>query len=162
MLRKLLLVASVAVSVGVPLALLPGPVGAKPPSNVAGGEAYQTNFQQTIDAGSNGGNFFSMDPVPADRRLVVEFVSVTMIVPTGQKPIFALEGRIGGYGLPYLIPLTYEGPASIGDLYRATAMVRVYHDGNGTNGPGALCSRDIRDQGPASCSITLSGYLIGK
>lgn len=144
------------------LASLPVGAHAKPQSNVPGGEPYQTFFWETIDPGSNGSNFFSPDPIPADRRLVIEFVSVRFIVPVGDTPMFALQASVGGGGLSYLIPLTFIGTASGRDEYRATMMVRLYSDGNGMNGPGADCSRALRDVGAASCSVTLSGYLIGK
>lgn len=144
------------------IALQPTPAGAKPPSNVPGAEPYQTMVSQNLPSGSNGSNVWSVDPVPADRRLVIEFVSVRMFVPTGQKPLLSLMGVVNGAGMPFALPLTYVGTTVIGDEYRGTHQVRVYHDGNGTGGPGIDCLRDVRDQGPATCSAFISGYLIGK
>lgn len=143
-------------------ALQPAGVAAKPPSNVPGAEPYQTMVSLTVGNGSNGTNAYSSDPVPADRRLVIEFVSVWMLVPPGQKPMLSLTGSVNGAGMPFILPLTFVGTTTYGDEYRATHQVRVYHDGNGSNGPGITCSRDAIFQGPASCSATISGYLIGK
>jgi hypothetical protein len=137
-------------------------VAAKPPSNVPGAEAYQTVVSVNVGNGSNGSDGYSSDPVPADRRLVVEFVSVWMLVPPNQKPMLSLIGTVNGAGMPYVLPLTLVGKTALGDEYRATQQVRVYHDGNGVNGPGIACFRDVIFQGPAPCTATISGYLIGK
>ena len=143
------------------VALQAAGVAARPPANVPGAEPYQTTVSVTVGNGANGTNGFSTLPVPADRRLVIEFVSVWMLVPPGQKPNLDLIGQVNGTGLPFRIPLNFVGTTSFGDEYRATQQVRVYHDGNGSNGPGILCSRDIIFQGPAPCSATISGYLVG-
>jgi hypothetical protein len=143
-------------------AFQPAGVAAKPPSNVPGAEPYQTMVSLTVGDTMNGTNAFSGDPVAADRRLVIEFVSVSMLVPPGQKPQFFLIGSVNGAGMPYNLPLTFVGRTGSFDEYRATQQVRVYHDGNGSNGPGIMCSRDVTLQGPAPCSATISGYLIGK
>ena len=144
------------------VALQPAGVAAKPPSNVPGAEAYQTMVSLTVGNGANGTNAFSNDPVPADRRLVIEFVSVQMLVPPGQKPQLFLVGLVNGAGMPYHLPLTLVGTTPGFDEYRATQQVRVYNDGNGSNGPGIMCSRDRIFAGAASCTATISGYLIGK
>lgn len=143
-------------------ALQPAGVAAKPPSTMPGAEPYQTMVSLTVGNGANGTNAFSGDPVAADRRLVVEFVSVSMFVPPGQKPQLFLIGLVNGAGMPYNLPLTFVGTTAGFDEYRATHQVRVYHDGNGLNGPGITCNRDDIFLGAASCSATISGYLIGK
>jgi hypothetical protein len=142
--------------------LQPAGVAAKPPSNVPGAEPYQTMVSLTVGNGQNGADAYSSDPVPADRRLVVEFVSVWMLVPPGQKPLLSLIGSVNGAGMPYTLPLTFVGTTAYGDEYRATHQVRVYHDGNGSNGPGIACARNAIFAGPAPCGATISGYLIGK
>lgn len=147
---------------GALLAGLPIAAGGKPPTDVPGGEAYQTHFAQVILSTSNGSNFFSPDPIPADRRLVIEFVTVRFLVPHGDTPMFGIQTDLGGRGMDFLIPLTFARTGPLGDEYFATMMVRLYYDGDGASGPAASCSRVIRGSGDASCTVQISGYLIGK
>ena len=140
----------------------PAGAAAKSPSAVPGADAYQTAVTVVVNAGASGSTGNSVDPVPADRRLVMEFVSVMALVPTGQKPRVELIGLVDGAGLPFAIPLTFVGQFVNGfDEYRSTQQVRVYHDGNGSNGPRIVCSRNLLT-GPATCNAWISGYLIGK
>jgi len=127
----------------------------------AGNEPYATTFTISVASGS-GANGASPDPVPADRRLVVEFVSVSEIVQPSEEPLFSLEDSINGMSHAYVLPMTFVGSYGVGDQYRVTQMVKLYHDGNGVNGPGAQCSRDQNSFAPFQCSITISGYLIPK
>lgn len=124
-----------------------------------GTEPYATTFVINVVSGS-GANGYSSDPVPANRRLVIEFVSVSTILDTGQTPLFSLQDSIAGISNAYVLPLTLVSSGSGGDLYRATQLVRLYHDGNGASGPGAQCSRNQNAFSSFSCTVTISGYLI--
>lgn len=127
-----------------------------------GREPYSTNFAVTLTSGS-GTNGFSADPVPSNKRLVIEFVSVRIIISPNETPLFALNDSVNGASRAYLIPMTLAGSSNAGNNdYRATQLVRLYHDGNGVNGPGAQCSRSVNTFTPLTCDITLSGYLIDK
>jgi len=164
---KTLLVSVLLLAVGALAALSPEPVEAQaraaPVREVAppGHEPYSTNFAITLTSGS-GTNGFSPDPVPANKRLVIEFVSVRIMIQPNETALFALDDSIKGVGHAYLIPLTFAGSFSGGNEYRATQLVKLYHDGNGANGPGAQCGRTANAFTPLSCDITLSGYLIDK
>jgi hypothetical protein len=152
-------IAAIAVAVAMPVTH----AAAKPPSTVPGAEPYQTYVGANISDGSTVANVFSTDPVPADRRLVIEFVSVHMIVPAGQHPRIEVIGLVDGAGMPFDLPLAFVGATPpYGDAYRGTHQVRVYHDGNGVNGPGIFCHRNAAFQGSGICSASISGYLIGK
>ena len=57
--------------------------------------------------------------------------------------------------------MTFAGSYGIGDG-SSHATVKLYHDGNGANGPGAQRSRDQNSFAPMECTVTISGYLIPK
>lgn len=152
-------IAAIALAIAMPVTQ----AVAKPPSNVPGAEPYQTYVAVSLEGGSTGANAFSTDPVPADRRLVIEFVSVQTIVPAGQHASVDLIGVVAGAGMPFDLPLAFVGVTSpYGDEHRGTHQVRVYHDGNGANGPGIFCRRTAIFQGSVTCTARISGYLIGK
>lgn len=124
-----------------------------------GSEPYSTLFSISVVSG-NGSNGFSTDPVPADRTLVIEFVSIRAILQPTQTPLIALQDSINGAARPYLMPMTLHGPVSIGTEWRVTQLVKLYHEGNGVNGPGAQCAREQNAFAPMECTIVISGYLI--
>ena len=128
-----------------------------PPGSVP----YSTNFSITVPSGS-GANGFSPDPIPANKRLVIEFVSVSAIVQPTEAPLFSLQDGINGSSHSYVLALAFTASTGIGDEYRATQLVKLYQDGNGVNGPGATCARRQNSFSPMQCDITISGYLIDK
>ena len=123
---------------------------------------YATNFAITVGQGNGSVGLFSPDPVPANKRLVIEFVSVTAIGQAGEKPSLFLNDLVSGAGRLYWIALAPD-PAGGPNVYRGSQLVKLYHDGDGASGPGASCGRN-----PSSftttmmCSVTISGYLIDK
>ncbi len=145
------------------LAGTPIATSAKPPASTPGSEPYQTTVYGTFGSGGSpyGGQFFGPDPIPANRRLVIEFVSASITVPTGSDPLLTLHSLVGGRSSPFILPLTYIGPAANGDEYRVTMMVRLYVDGNGVNGPEVECLKSVSGPG-SSCTVDISGYLIEK
>ena len=124
-----------------------------------GTEAYSTIFSVTVNSG-NGTNFFSPDVIPANRRLVIEFVSVSEILQPGEKPLFTLDDSVAGVSHPFYLPLQFSGSGSVGDQYRTTQLVKLYFDGNGASGPGATCGREQNSFAFMQCTIVISGYLI--
>ena len=110
--------------------------------------------------GGSGTNGFSPDPVPANRILVIEFVSVRAILQPQQTPLIALQDAVNGASHPYVLPMTLHGPVSIGTEWRVTQLVKLYHEGNGVNGPGAQCGREQNSFTPMECTFVISGYLI--
>ncbi len=124
-----------------------------------GTEPYSTLFTISVVSGS-GVVASSPDPVPANRRLVIEFVSVQILLQPGEKPLFTLNDSINGTSHPYLLPMAFIESGTHGDIYRSTQLVKLYHDGNGSSGPGAQCGRNQNSFAPMECSIAISGYLI--
>jgi hypothetical protein len=123
---------------------------------------YATSFVITL-ANGTGTNGFSPDIVPATKRLIVEFVSVTVVSQPGDKPALYLNDLVNGGGRAYWIPLTMvETAASGAEVWRATQLVKLNHDGNGANGPGAQCSRGVNSSVPMTCQLTVSGTLVDK
>lgn len=158
-LRSTLTVAAIGVALGLP------PVAcAKPPSNVPGAEPYQSQgYLNDINSGSVVGDSAPL-AVPADRRLVVEFVYASVVVPRGNLPYFEIGGVADNHWGQFLIPLTLVYSTATVDVYRGTQMVRVYHDGDGTRGPAVTCANGAvgSTTGTGSCSYSIAGYLIAK
>lgn len=123
---------------------------------------YATNF--VINVSSNSVNAFSPDAVPLNKRLVIEFVSVSVSAQSGDKAVVFLSDVVNGASRNYWIPLTLVDAAGPGgtEFYRATQLVKLYHDGNGVDGPGAFCGRYYITFAPVSCHFTISGYLVDK
>jgi hypothetical protein len=124
-----------------------------------GSTPYATNFSISIVSGS-GANGFSPNVVPARKRLVIEFVSIAVVLDPTESPLFSLQDSVKGISHSYVLALT---PVSQGaSEWRTTQLVKLYHDGNGANGPGATCSRRQNSFSSMTCDITISGYLIDK
>ncbi|RYF54141.1 MAG: hypothetical protein EOO29_55595 [Comamonadaceae bacterium] len=125
---------------------------------------YATNFTITVATNSNGNGVFSPDAVPLNKRLVIEYVSVSVFAQSGDKPSLFLSDLVNGAGRNYWIPLTLVDAAGPGgmEVYRASQLVKLNHDGNGVNGPGAHCGRYYNTYAPVTCSLTISGYLVDK
>ena len=120
---------------------------------------YSTSFSVTLSSGS-GTNGFSPDAVPANKRLVVEFVSVYVQATPGEKPAVYLQDSVNGAARAYWVPLTLTETTPSGwEIYRSTQMVKLYVDGNGSNGPALQCSRGANSFSTQQCSVTLTGYL---
>ncbi len=138
----------------------PGPAQAQ--GRTARDIPYATTFLITVPYGSNGNGVFSPDVVPLNKRLVIEFVSASVSVQPGDKPSLYLNDAVNGAGRLYWIPLTLVDALSGIEVYRASQLVKIYHDGNGANGPGAQCGRYFNTFQPVTCSLTISGYLVDK
>jgi hypothetical protein len=152
--------------VGALLLLTPLPAGAQRATLTrevapAGSEPYSTLFSVSLTSG-NGTNGFSPDPVPANRILVIEFVSIRAILQPDQTPMISLQDAVNGASHPYLMPMTLHGPVSIGTEWRTTQLVKLYHEGNGVNGPGGDCAREQNSFTPMQCTFVISGYLIAR
>lgn len=154
LLSRLLLAAAALLAFGA------GPAAAQ--GRAARDLPYATSFSINVSSGS-GANAYSPDPVPANKRLIIEFVSVSFTVPPGEKPELFLNDSVNGFSRAYWIPLAMVDTANSGmETYRASQLVKLSHDGNGTSGPGAQIHRNVNSWGPMSSHITISGYLIDK
>lgn len=143
-------------------AAIPDLAQAQPRGGQARETPYSTMFLVNVRQGLNVNNAFSPDPVPLNKRLVIEFISAIVSAPAGDKVSLHLSDSVAGAGRNYWIPLTLTDPGGVTEHYRATQLVKMYHDGDGVNGPGAFCGRYYNSLGPVTCSITLTGYLVDK
>lgn len=159
---KLTIAACAATCLAAPMVLWPASAVAKPPADVPGAEAYQTFVAVTVPSSLNGYDAFADPPVPADRRLIVEFVTARVLVPTGQKPLLEVKGVVSlGMTVGFTIPLTFAQTTVGWDEYHAAQAVRIYWDGDGQTGPIVGCHRSGTGQA-AHCSVSIAGYLIGR
>jgi len=120
-------------------------------------------FQQEVDVTFNAGETF-VNPtidVPAGKRLVVEYVSITACLPAGQKLTNA-EIRTGATGgNPFVAMIVTPGSTACADLFdgfTASQMVRFYKDA----GMGGLVVSVGRNVGTdfGSVDSTIVGYLV--
>lgn len=169
MCRRVIFSVCMLVAVGALAALRPEPVEAqmKPvltrDVDAPGRHPYQTIISVFVPDFLNSVDTHAGAAIPANKTLVIEFVSVSVIVPTGEKPLFTVGGTVAGGSIPFRIPLTFAGPAFAGkDEYRATQLVRIYSDGDGVSGPDVACGHNILGVGFAECDGSISGYLIDK
>jgi hypothetical protein len=137
----------------------PARVEAKPPSDVPGAEPYLTSTNLGPYSGTEG--TWSALPIPADRRLVIEFVSVRTIVPIGELPLVTIGSRTSASWVSVIVPLTLAQSGPNRDDYRGSLTVRLYYDGDGLHGPDFSCG-STGGVSPSYCTVTVSGYLIAK
>lgn len=119
-------------------------------------------FQKTAVGTQNGTNASTLTiaTVPAGKRLVIEFISVSGQVPPGQHvEFFHLDTVAGPFGAASHDLLVNAQPdAVIGDaLFRASQQVRVYAD---TGTQVSVMVRRNSNAGSASYGATISGYLV--
>jgi len=157
--RKLTLSACLFVAAAAWVAVEPARVEAKPPTDVPGAEPYLSMttlgpYHGTVDGSS-------AVPIPADRRLVIEFVDARTTVPIGETPMITVYGRTSALSAPIILPLTLAQTSSIYDDYRSSQMVRLYYEGDGLHGPYFTCG-STGGSSISYCTVTISGYLIGK
>ena len=139
-----------------------------PTVNLGGGSISINNFndgQQPFQAAANGTqngtnvSTISVANVPAGKRLVIEFISVSAQVPPGQHLELAQVLTNHGSGGVFHDLLIHEQPdAVIGDaLFRAVHDLRLYANG-GTQ--IQLLVRRSSGVGLATFGVSISGYLV--
>lgn len=90
--------AYVLATVAALVAMDPARVAAKPPSGAPGAEPYRSMTILGPYHGSVGD--WSAVPIPADRRLVIEYVDVRTTVPIGELPLVTVYGRTSASWAP--------------------------------------------------------------
>jgi hypothetical protein len=100
-------------------------------------------------------------PVPAGKRLVIEYVSARADVPPSHALVNVLIiTTVGGEDVPHLAPVLKQGSSSLGnDIYIAGQTMRLYADPDST---AHLCAtRDGPLPRPAISGVAVgfSGYL---
>ncbi len=104
-------------------------------------------------------------PVPAGKRLVIEYASVASVASTGQSLVFDLvtqsnNGTQPPVSVRHFLPTTVRGPGPLGgdeDLYIAGEVVKLFSD------PGTSvetrAERGAANSGNATAIFSISGYL---
>ena len=128
--------------------------------NVAG--AAQQPFAATV--GSVQPNLTNVSTatlatVPAGKRLVIEFVTMTGQVPPGQfAEIMEITTNAGSGGISHPLVIHAQPPAVIGDsVFRSNQDLRLYATG-GSN--VTVLFRRTSSAGQATFFATISGYLV--
>jgi hypothetical protein len=124
-------------------------------------------FETRLDADADDGFFIGSDgfTVPAGKRLVVEFIDVSVRVPKGQVPTVGVNTRDGALG--FSMPLQFQGTqaTSVGtnDIY--TGGMKTLDFAESGEFYDIFFSRDRSDAsglppGNAHMIAYLSGYLM--
>lgn len=116
---------------------------------------------QAEDGVSNASNGFD---VPTGKRLVVEFISVFVGLPKGQKPLVGINAESGGLG--FIMPLNLEGTRanSIGTFDDYTGAMKTLdfaHGGDQYRVSFERAPSGVYGPTPGAASLTayISGYL---
>ncbi len=122
-------------------------------------QAFQAEDVLTLDAGVSN-NIIVGPAVPAGKRLVIEHVSATGLLPAGAKLLRAEIGASlnGSFVFHRLVP-ALDGSIGTIDVFAMSTPMRMYADG-GTS-LHLLAVRDAFSIGsPASVDFSVSGYLV--
>ncbi len=120
-------------------------------------QPFQRFLVDEIDDGElNAGDRISF-AVPADKRLVIEYVSFIGVMPTGQKLRVRFDVQSGG-GANHHLTVSNEGTFQGGtEDHKASQQMRAYA------GPGTTVyirvARNIAS-GRGSFNVSVSGYLV--
>ena len=96
--------------------------------------------------------------VPASKRLVIETVTVTAVVPAGQSPLVTFSALVNGTGEAFRLAVTRQGTFSGDDVFVGTHSTRFYADsGNSAVQGGVLRNATA---GTGQLQIRVSGYLV--
>lgn len=137
--------------------------GAANPIPVRAVADAQTPWARNLDLAIPAGSLFSdilVYQVPSGKRLVIEFVTAKLLVPSGQAgKLVNVAVTVAGTGASFALPLTEvaEADTAAGVLYVASQLTKIYAD------PGTLVVVEpVRDatSGTSGGRIALAGYLV--
>lgn len=123
-------------------------------------------FEIRVDASADPGDFVERASftVPAGKRLVVEFMSVLVTVPTGQVPLVGVNADTGALG--FVMPLQFQGTqaTSVGTFDHYTGAMKMLDFADPEEFYDIFLSRDSSTvagppPGRASMTVYASGYL---
>ena len=116
-------------------------------------------FQKETDLYVTDGNEGASDffNVPANKRLVIEFVSSDSDVPNGQFPRIVLATSVGGLYDYHFIVATRLGAVGGSDEFFASQPTTIYAD-PGTNVIVGFTRNAF--SGLANCRVTVSGHFV--
>jgi hypothetical protein len=118
---------------------------------------FQAQGNAELADGVNS-ELFELAQVPAGKRLVIEYVSATSVVPAGQRIVdFLVIVRQGNVGMGHAVPIQFQGSAGVTDWLAAGEPTRLYADA-GTTVRAFLLRTDT--SGQANVMVRISGYLV--
>lgn len=124
---------------------------------MAGGQPFQASVEIKLPAGTAGQN--AGVSVPTNKRLVIEYVSGSGLVPDGQKCFFSILTRLAGAstGTEHFLQSAQTPAAGTKDQSNAGQVVKLYAD----SGP-TITLRATRDgsSGDGVARMSISGYLL--
>ena len=122
-------------------------------------QPFQQDQVISIHAGTFGGD--ATFTVPKGKRLVIEFVSIHVSYPTGQKPTFAFlqveTANSNKFPNNHNFVLTFQAPDLNSDVFAGASPTRLYAD------PGTTVTLSLRRNssiGEGLGSMSVSGYLV--
>jgi hypothetical protein len=122
-------------------------------------QPFQTGTGLHMDQGV-GETGFDFTTVPAGKRLIIDYVSVFGIMPTGEKLVSAEILLIQPDHVSYLqsfFRISAQGADYFGDYFVASDQVRLYAD------PGTTVRAHVRRDdasGAAQVSFLISGHFV--
>jgi hypothetical protein len=119
-------------------------------------ERFHQQLNLTVADGAMG-VFDSSITVPAGKQLIVEFVSISAAVPTGQKLRSSISTTVGGSTASYAVPVNSQDPANdTTDVIIANQALKVAADPSSTV---SLYAVRNSSKGTATVTISVSGYF---
>jgi len=116
-------------------------------------------FQATASGAIGNSALVTLTTVPANKRLVIEYVSLSASVPTGQKVTGTVTTALQSGFATFAVTVAPQGSDGFKDYYAASQLVRIYAD------PGSDVSAEcVRvpplGTGTGTCSFAISGYFV--
>lgn len=115
-------------------------------------QPFQATTNLVFTSGFNNQGAF-IASVPAGKRLVIEYVSMVLLLPTGQKPS---QAEIVTDNFPHFLIATQQGSFGVFDTFSVSQQVRLYADSS----VAFNVVRSANDGVDGSLTATISGYLI--
>ena len=131
-------------------------------TNLGAQNAYQTGGGGKFSSGGDSASFF-LPPVPLGKRLVVEHVTASALVPRRQKLRMSLSTRINRNHLGHeghvrhALVLTSQGTFVGQDEFRASQPVRWYAD---VETQILVSANRNSTRGSGTVTASISGYLV--
>ena len=116
----------------------------------------RTAFQRQVLLSTNVSGDIELVDVPANRRLVITYVSGTARLPSGQSVSFSLEVNAGGYAEHAFVPTFLHADGQGNDVFAFTQDTMIYASGQ----VSVRFFRSPPGPGQALAAVSLSGYLI--
>jgi hypothetical protein len=120
--------------------------------------AFQHQVEEQMADGDDNHRLV-LGTVPADKRLVIEYISFRASPPAGEEvTLLVLTTTGGGEGAVHFLPLEQQ-PSSTLNVWTSNQLTRIYVD------PGTTFTARVRRSSPAGVTfvdLTVSGHYVDK